>query len=100
MRSIKYADKKHNTVEIPAARIARKLNLHQMNQASYPIDYETIFLHAPVGMCVSLDRVIQSCNHALAAMFGHARANLVGQSFQLLYPTLDEFLRTGERIIP
>ena len=64
------------------------------------IDYETIFLHAPVGMCISENRVIQTCNEALAAMFGYGRADLVGLSFQVLYPTLDEFLRTGDRIIP
>lgn len=64
------------------------------------IDYETIFLHAPVGMCISENRIIQDCNEALAAMFGYARAGLVGLSFQQLYPTPDEFLRTGDRIIP
>ncbi len=68
--------------------------------ASYAIDYESIFLHAPVGMCISENRVIQSCNDALAAMFGYARHELVGQSFRALYPTLAEFLRTGDRIIP
>ena len=64
------------------------------------IDYENIFLHAPVGMCISENRVIQSCNDALAAMFGYSRNELVGQSFLTLYPTLVEFLRTGDRIIP
>ncbi len=64
------------------------------------IDYESIFLHAPVGMCISENRVIQSCNEALAAMFGYARGQLQGQSFLVLYPTMDEFLRTGDRIIP
>ncbi|MES2298498.1 MAG: PAS and helix-turn-helix domain-containing protein [Pseudomonadota bacterium] len=68
--------------------------------ATVAIDYETIFLNAPVGMCISVDRVIQSCNDALAAMFGYARAQLDGSSFQILYPTQDEFLRTGDRIIP
>ena len=68
--------------------------------ASYAIDYESIFLHAPVGMCISENRVIQSCNDALAAIFGYARDALVGQSFRALYPTLAEFLRTGDRIIP
>ncbi|MEO7494836.1 MAG: LuxR C-terminal-related transcriptional regulator [Massilia sp.] len=63
-------------------------------------DYETIFRHAPVGMCISVDRVIQSCNDALASMFGYACSELEGQSFQVLYPTIDEFLRTGDRIIP
>jgi PAS domain-containing protein len=39
------------------------------------IDYESIFLYAPVGMCISENRIIQSCNHALAAMFGYAGAD-------------------------
>jgi PAS domain S-box-containing protein len=68
--------------------------------ASYAIDYEMIFQHAPVGMCISVNRVIQSCNDALAAMFGYARTQLDGQSFAVLYPTRDEFLRTGDRIVP
>ena len=70
-----------------------------MNNAPV-IDYESIFLHAPVGMCISENRVIQSCNEALASMFGYARGQLQGQSFMVLYPTMDEFLRTGDRIIP
>ncbi len=73
--------------------------MHQI-KASYALDYETIFQHAPVGMCISVDRVIQSANEALASMFGYACADLEGRSFQVLYPTMDEFLRTGDRIIP
>jgi PAS domain S-box-containing protein len=68
--------------------------------ASYAIDYETIFQYAPVGMCISVDRVIQACNHALASMFGYDCADLSGKSFAVLYPTQDEFVRTGDRIIP
>ena len=64
------------------------------------IDYEIIFQHAPVGMCISTDRVIQSCNDALTDMFGYGHGTLDGQSFLVLYPTLTEFLRTGDRIIP
>jgi DNA-binding CsgD family transcriptional regulator len=33
-------------------------------------------------------------------MFGAAPEQLIGQSFQLLYPSADEFERTGERIAP
>ena len=68
--------------------------------AAPAVDYESIFLHAPVGMCMSENRIMRSCNEALAAMFGYTRAQLDGQSFEVLYPTHDEFLRTGERIIP
>jgi len=78
------------------------VDLPQMNppRAVEDIDYEMIFQHAPVGMCVSRDRAIQTCNGALAAMFGYPPARLHGQSFSVLYPTMDEFLRTGDRIIP
>jgi PAS domain S-box-containing protein len=67
---------------------------------SYAIDYETIFRQAPVGMCISVNRVIQSCNDALASMFGYGSGELDGESFAVLYPTMDEFLRTGDRIVP
>lgn len=64
------------------------------------IDYETIFRNAPVGMCVSRHRVIDACNDALATMFGYRPDQLVGQSLSVLYPSVDEFERTGARIIP
>ena len=64
------------------------------------IDYRVIFEHAPIGMCVSKNRVMQVCNAALTSMFGYAREQLNGQSFQILYPTSDEFERTGARIVP
>ena len=57
-------------------------------------------MHSPVGMCVSQHRIIHACNHALAAMFGYEPSDLIGQSFRVLYPTLDEFERTGARIVP
>ncbi|MYN45504.1 PAS domain-containing protein [Pseudoduganella sp. FT93W] len=68
--------------------------------AAPAIDYESIFLHAPVGMCISDHRTIQASNDALAQMFGYTRSAMNGMSFQQLYPTMDEFLRTGDRIIP
>jgi PAS domain S-box-containing protein len=67
---------------------------------SHSINYENIFLRAPVGMCVSQHRTMSSCNEALAEMFGYDRHAMTGQSFQMLYPTPDEFERTGARIVP
>lgn len=66
----------------------------------HSIDYEMIFKYAPVGMCISINRVIQSGNDALSMMFGYGSGELDAKSFQVLYPTMDEFLRTGDRIIP
>jgi PAS domain S-box-containing protein len=64
------------------------------------LDYETAFDLAPIGLVLSKDRLIVRCNQQLLAMFG-ARApdQLDGQSFELLYPTHDEFERTGARIV-
>ncbi|GGC71945.1 LuxR C-terminal-related transcriptional regulator [Undibacterium terreum] len=68
--------------------------------APQAIDFESIFQFAPVGMCVSQNRIIRACNDDLARMFGYQKEELLGQSFLVLYPTLDEFERTGARITP
>ncbi|SFU29752.1 PAS and helix-turn-helix domain-containing protein [Pseudoduganella namucuonensis] len=62
------------------------------------INYEDIFQLASIGMCVSRQRVIYSVNDSLAAMFGYEPGELAGRSLELLYPSLDEFERTGERV--
>jgi len=55
---------------------------------------------APVGLALSRNRTIMDCNQHLCDMFGTSRSELMGQSFQVLYPSADEFERTGERIAP
>jgi PAS domain S-box-containing protein len=62
------------------------------------LDYRGAFDLAPVGLVISRQRLIIDCNRELLAMFGASRDDLVGQSFQILYPTADEFRRTGQRI--
>lgn len=64
------------------------------------IDYRLAFDLAPLGMALSRERTMIDCNQALCDMFGASREQLVGQSFQLLYPSADEYERTGERIAP
>ena len=64
------------------------------------IDYRLAFSMAPVGLVLSRNRTIMDCNARLCEMFGAAREQLVGQSFQVLYPSADEFERTGARIAP
>lgn len=81
-----------------------------MNIASQPpvhdvhttldIDYRVAFTMAPVGLVVSRHRAIVDCNPQLCDIFGASRAQLIGQSFLVLYPSADEFERTGDRIAP
>lgn len=64
-----------------------------------PLDYRTAFDQAPIGLVLSRDRLIVDCNRQVLAMFDTDREVLVGRSFELLYPTHEEFERTGERIV-
>ena len=64
------------------------------------IDYRLAFELAPIGLVLSRQRIIQDCNRLVCEMFGTTRERLVGQSFQVLYPSADEFERIGARIAP
>ena len=63
------------------------------------LDYRTAFDLAPIGLVLSRNRLMVDCNRQLLAMFGAEREQLVGRSFEVLYPTHAEFERTGERIV-
>jgi PAS domain S-box-containing protein len=58
---------------------------------------ELIFEHAPVGLMVTRQRVIERCNLAMAEMFGYTASQLVGRSTEMLYPSHEEFEYIGER---
>ena len=66
--------------------------------ASQGIDYRTAFELAPIGLVLSRQRLMIDCNRELLAMFRAEREQLVGHSFEVLYPSSDEFQRTGARI--
>ena len=61
-------------------------------------DYRTAFELAPVGLVLSRQRLMVDCNREVLAMFRAEREQLIGRSFEILYPTADEFERTGQRI--
>ena len=64
------------------------------------IDYRQAFDLAPVGLALSRNRTMIDCNQQLCDMFGAGKDQLVGQSFQVLYPSADEFERLGARMAP
>jgi PAS domain S-box-containing protein len=63
------------------------------------LDYRTAFDLAPIGLVLSRHRLMVDCNEQALAMFGALREDMVGHSFERLYPTHDEFERTGARIV-
>jgi PAS domain S-box-containing protein len=68
-------------------------------QALQGIDYRTAFDLAPIGLVLSRHRLMVDCNREAQRIFGAAPAQLVGRSFEVLYPSPAEFQRTGERIV-
>lgn len=64
------------------------------------MDYQLAFELAPVGLVLSRNRSIVDCNQHLCEMFGASREDLTGQSFLLLYPSVDEYERIGARMLP
>ena len=64
------------------------------------VDYKLAFDLAPVGLVLSRNRAIVDCNQHLCDMFGASRELLLGQSFQVLYPSAAEYERLGARMLP
>ncbi|MCG2594880.1 LuxR C-terminal-related transcriptional regulator [Ramlibacter sp. XY19] len=58
------------------------------------------FALAPVGLCVSRDRVVDLCNEAFARMFGYEAGELQGRPLAPLYPSLEEFEDIGNLGLP
>ncbi|WP_322106491.1 LuxR C-terminal-related transcriptional regulator [Paraburkholderia sp. J41] len=69
-------------------------------RARSALDYQTAFHLAPIGLVLARERIIEDCNEQVAAIFRCARESLIGRSFQVLYPSADEFERIGTRIPP
>jgi len=63
------------------------------------LDYRTAFDLAPIGLVISRERLMVDCNRQVLAMFKTTRELLIGRSFAMLYPSPDEFERTGARIV-
>ena len=65
-----------------------------------PVDYQLAFELAPVGLVLSRNRSMMDCNQHVCDMFGASREQLAGQSFMILYPSVDEYERIGARMLP
>ncbi len=63
-------------------------------------DYRLAFQLAPVGLVLSRQRYLVDCNQRVCEMFGATPAQLIGQSFRILYPSADEYERIGARMVP
>jgi PAS domain S-box-containing protein len=62
------------------------------------IDYRQAFELAPVGLVLSRQRLMIDVNLEVLGMFRAKPAQMMGRSFEVLYPSHEEFERTGLRI--
>ncbi|WP_295537185.1 LuxR C-terminal-related transcriptional regulator [uncultured Thioclava sp.] len=68
-----------------------------MNKDAMDVEAAVLaFTHAPIGLAVTRDRVIERCNARFCETFGYAECELPRRSLALLYPSHEEFLRIGE----
>ncbi|HAR95364.1 MAG TPA: hypothetical protein DCR97_05300 [Deltaproteobacteria bacterium] len=59
--------------------------------------YASILRKAPTGIGVSVHRIIEGVNEVVCNMTGYTRAELVGKSGRVLYPTDEDYDLAGER---
>jgi PAS domain S-box-containing protein len=62
------------------------------------VDYKRAFEYSPVGQAIGRKRMIVACNHMFATMFRSSMAEMVGQTFERLYPTQADYENTGRRV--
>lgn len=67
------------------------------DSAGFSACAETIFKLCPLGLMLSSDRTIVSCNQQFASMFGYTAEELCGKNLLILYPSADEYQRIGAR---
>lgn len=58
-----------------------------MNDALALLAYD----EAPIGIVLTEERIIKSCNATFCELFGYQKTELIGQSFRMLYATRKEF---------
>jgi PAS domain S-box-containing protein len=56
---------------------------------------EGIFSAAPIGIGLTVNRVIMEANKQLCNMLGYSAEEIIGKSARMLYRTQEEFLRIG-----
>jgi len=74
---------------------------HSAGESKAPeltLDYRSAFELSPIACALSRDRIIVECNLKFLAIFRTQREAVIGRSFEIFFPSSEEFERTGRRI--
>ena len=61
---------------------------------------DKIFLAAPIGIGMSVNRIFIHVNQGLCQMLGYAKEELIGQDSMIIYQDPEEYNRVGEILYP
>jgi len=64
------------------------------------LEYEAVLANASIGIAFTRDRKFFLCNPRFAEMFGWAADELIGQSGEVVYPSLESYHALGDIAIP
>jgi DNA-binding CsgD family transcriptional regulator len=70
----------------------------EANFTGSKIEYEVVFEHLPTAAAVLYDRVIVDCNALFRSLMRGTAADLVNQSFRVLYAAPEDFEVRGKRV--
>jgi PAS domain S-box-containing protein len=59
---------------------------------------QSIFSAAPVGIGLLVNGILIEVNDFFCSLIGYIRKELIGKSFEILYPSTEEFIKTREEI--
>lgn len=71
-----------------------------MTHASLDLDFDDLFLHLPMAIIVARNRIMIACNQRALEIFQATSEQIIGQSFEILYPEREDFESAAEHFGP
>jgi len=93
---LKYNDDKSSLLLVES--LTNKLNEKERELRLANERFRRLFEHSPLGMMITVNRVITFANKRMHELTGYNVPELVGQSTRVLYNTEEEYKAMGETI--
>ena len=71
-----------------------------MTPATLDLDFDDLFLHLPMAIIVARNRIMIACNQRALELFQATAEQIMGQSFEMLYPERKDFESAAEHFGP
>jgi DNA-binding CsgD family transcriptional regulator len=71
-----------------------------LTTATLDLDFDDLFLHLPMAIIVARNRVMIACNRRALEVFQATSEQIIGHSFEILYPERKDFENAAEHFGP